>query len=443
MSAEPPARPGPAARPTHTPHIGLGTRTPSVGAAARTLRLGAAACALGLLAGLGLVACGDSASTSDSPVVSPAAGTAASGTAASGSTASPEALGSTTGANGVRTVTSGLASPWDVAFLPSGDALISERDSGRILRLPAGSSTPSVLTTLPGVVHHGESGLLGLAVSPTFATDRYIYAYYTSAQDNRIVRFRVTGGGTGAGAGTGAGTGSGGAGGVGMRAEAPTPILTGLAAGVIHNGGRIRFGPDGMLYAGVGDTGDHTLAQNRERLNGKILRLRPDGGVPAGNPFPGSLVYSLGHRNVQGLAWDGDGRLWASEFGQDRFDEINLIVAGGNYGWPVVEGTGDTDGGRFHNPLVTWTTAQASPSGIAIRGSTLYVAALRGQRLWEVRLAGAGVSGRPTAVLTGTAGAGRLRAAVNAPDGSVWILTNNTDGRGRPRTGDDRVLALP
>lgn len=391
---------------------------------------------------LGLVACAGPSAGTSSPTGSTVGGSSGSpgGTTPSREARSAAGAGGGGGTAGVRTVVDGLDAPWDVAFLPSGDALISERDSGRILRLPPGGTTPSVLMTLPGVVHRGESGLLGLAVSPTFATDRYVYAYYTSAQDNRIVRFHVTGGGTGAGAGTGGGTGTGR--GAPPRVDAPTPILTGLADGVIHNGGRIRFGPDGMLYAGVGDTGDRSLAQNRERLNGKILRMRPDGTVPPDNPFPGSLVYSLGHRNVQGLAWDAGGRLWAAEFGQDRFDEINLIVAGGNYGWPVVEGTGDTEGGRFRNPLVTWTTAQASPSGIAIRGSTLYVAALRGQRLWEVQLAGATVRGKPQAVLTGTAAMGRLRAAVDAPDGSVWIITNNTDGRGQPRAGDDRILAL-
>jgi glucose/arabinose dehydrogenase len=321
-------------------------------------------------------------------------------------------------AAGLRTVVTGLTAPWDVAFLPSGEALISERDSGRILRLPAGGGRATEVVKLPGVVHRGESGLLGLAVSPTFATDRFVYAYYTSATDNRIVRFRLTG----------------------DHAETPIAILTGLAAATFHNGGRIRFGPDGLLYASVGDATVRTRAQDRSSLNGKILRMRPDGGVPPGNPFPGSLVYSLGHRNVQGLAWDSDGRLWASEFGQDRLDEINLIVPGGNYGWPGVEGVGDTDGGRLRNPLVTWTTAQASPSGIAIRGGTLYVAALRGQRLWELDLAGASVRGRPRALFTGELG--RLRAAVAAPDGSVWLLTNNTDGRGTPKPGDDRIVAL-
>jgi glucose/arabinose dehydrogenase len=150
-------------------------------------------------------------------------------------------------------------------------------------------------------------------------------------------------------------------------------------------------------------------------------------------------VWSLGHRNVQGLAWDRAGRLWASEFGQNRFDEINLIRKGGNYGWPVVEGMGSTDGGRFINPLVTWRTSEASPSGIAITGRTLYVAALAGQRLWRIRL-DATHARRPTALLSGRYG--RLRTVIRAPGGGLWVATSNRDGRGTPRSGDDRIIRI-
>jgi glucose/arabinose dehydrogenase len=235
----------------------------------------------------------------------------------------------------------------------------------------------------------------------------------TTASDNRIVRFRL--GGT-------------------VR-----PVLTGLQEASIHNGGRIAFGPDGMLYAGVGDAGNPANAQDRASRNGKILRITPAGEVPAGNPFPGSPVWSLGHRNVQGLAWDRAGRLWASEFGQDTFDEVNLIVKGRNYGWPVVEGRGDTQGGRFTNPKVTWRTSEASPSGAAIVGSSLYVGALAGQRLWRVPLRGTSV-GRPRALLSGRYG--RLRTVVRAPGGALWVSTSNRDGRGTPHTGDDRIIRV-
>ncbi len=330
-----------------------------------------------------------------------------------------------------RLVADDLAVPWGLAFLPDGAALVAERDTGRILRLPAGGGEPSEVGRIAEVeTDPGEGGLLGLAVSPAFGTDRLVYAYYTTERDNRIARFRLEASPDGTGTSAGAGAGAG---------IAVDPILTGLAAARIHNGGRIAFGPDGMLYAGVGDAGNRASAQDPRKLNGKILRMRPDGSVPAGNPVPDSLVYSLGHRNVQGLAWDDAGNLWATEFGQNAFDEVNLIRPGANYGWPAVEGLGGTDGGRFTNPLVVWDTGEASPSGAAILGGVLYVAALRGERLWAVPLDGE-KTGEPQALLTGTLG--RLRTVAAAPDGSLWVTTSNTDGRGSPRNGDDRIVAL-
>jgi glucose/arabinose dehydrogenase len=348
----------------------------------------------------------------------------------------------------------GLRAPWGLAFLPNGDALIGERDSGAILLMPAnddagkgGYGTPKEIGTLPDVYHVGESGLLGLAVSPVYATDHLVYAYFTTRTDNRIVRFTLDG------------TGQDGA----LKIGKAIPILTGLASATFHDGGRIAFGPDGMLYAGVGDATVRTRAQDRASLNGKILRLRPDGSVPPDNPFPGSLIYSLGHRNVQGLAWDSAGRLWADEFGQDTWDEVNLIRPGGNYGWPVVEGIGDTHDGQYTNPVATWPTDDASPSGAAIAGDVLYVAALKGERIWMIDLrpslgsasaaagsASASASGAdPTATpRTGTPRAirlntyGRLRTIAPAPDGTLWLITSNTDSRGQPTQDDDRIISL-
>ncbi len=312
-------------------------------------------------------------------------------------------------------VATGLTVPWGLGFLPDGSALVAERNSARVLQLRPGSA-PTTVATINGVAPAGEAGLLGLAVSPTYAQDRFVYVYFTSATDNRIARFTLD------------------------APQTQEVILSGLARANIHDGGRIAFGPDGMLYAGVGDAGVTASAQNPQSLSGKILRMRPDGGVPAsGNPFPGSLVYSLGHRNVQGLAWDAQGRLYASEFGQNTWDEVNQIVAGGNYGWPTVEGRSDDT--RFRNPIVVWTTAEASPSGAAIDGTTLYVAALRGRRLWSVPLDGAGGAGTPVALLQGTYG--RLRTVERAPDGSLWITTSNRDGRGTPSAEDDRVIRFP
>nr|WP_245659915.1 PQQ-dependent sugar dehydrogenase [Nocardia gamkensis] len=302
--------------------------------------------------------------------------------------------------------------PWGLAFLPDGAALVAERDSGRIVRVAAGRA-PEQVYRLPDVAARGEGGLLGLAVAPDYAESRYIYAYFTSETDNRIVRFRLDG--------------------------PPEPIVTGIAEAGNHNGGRIAFGPDGMLYAGTGDAGESGRSQDPASLNGKILRSTPEGLPAPGNPYPGSPVYSLGHRNVQGLAWDRAGRLFAAEFGQNRFDEINLIEPGRNYGWPDVEGAGGADHG-FTDPLLTWTTAEASPSGIAITGDILYVAALRGQRLWTVPLEDGRVGG-PRAELRDRYG--RLRTVEAAPDGALWLTTSNTDGRGDPASGDDRVLRFP
>ena len=312
------------------------------------------------------------------------------------------------------TIATGLSVPWGIAFLPDGDALVSERTTGRILRISPNGRRRRVVMRVPGVdTNSGEGGLLGLAVSPEYARDRWVYAYFTSPRDNRIVRFRLGGS---------------------LR-----PVLTGLRRGSIHNGGRIAFGPDGKLYAGVGETGDTSLAQNRRSLGGKILRMNPNGTVPGDNPFGRSLVWSYGHRNVQGLAWDRRGRLWATEFGQDEVDEVNLIRKGRNYGWPEVEGRGSTDGGRFTNPLITWSTSEASPSGAAIGRGTMFIGALQGENVLRVRLGGTRARKR-TPLLRGRYG--RIRTVVRAPDGSLWITTSNRDGRGSPRDGDDRIVRI-
>lgn len=313
----------------------------------------------------------------------------------------------------VRTIATGLEVPWDIAFLPGGDALVSERDAARIVRIPAGGGAPREELTVPGVEPGGEGGLLGLAVSPRFRQDQTIYAYLTAAEDNRIVR-------------------------IDLRTRRVTPILTGLAKAAIHNGGALEFGPDGRLYAGVGEVGEPGRAQDRSSPNGKILRITTSGRPAPGNPFEGSPVWSLGHRNVQGLAWDRSDRLWATEFGQNTTDEVNLIRRGGNYGWPVVEGRGG--GGPFVDPVVTWTpTSTSSPSGAAIAGRELYVGALAGRRLWRI-----GLDGRqardPQALFTERYG--RIRAIAAAPDGTIWFSTSNRDGRGDPADGDDRILQL-
>ncbi|MEU8206418.1 PQQ-dependent sugar dehydrogenase [Streptosporangium sp. NPDC049046] len=309
----------------------------------------------------------------------------------------------------------GLQVPWGLAFLPDGSALVSERNTGRILRVRP-DQTPTAVATISGVSASGESGLLGIAVSPTYAQDGWVYAYFTStAGDNRLVRLQLT------------------------APQTQTVILSGVPSATIHDGGRIAFGPDGMLYVATGDAGTTANAQNVNSLAGKILRMTPTGGVPSGNPIAGSRVWTYGHRNVQGLTWDSQGRMYAAELGQNTRDEINQIVAGSNYGWPTCEGTCNNP--SFRDPIVTWTTAEASPSGLAWANNTLFVAALRGQRLWTVPLSGAGTPGTPLAEFQSTYG--RLRTVAVGPDGWLWVATSNRDGRGTPAAQDDRIVRVP
>ena len=305
------------------------------------------------------------------------------------------------------TVATGLDVPWGIAFLPDGSALVSERETARLLRI--GDGPTRTVAEVAGVVARGEGGLLGIA----FTNDQ-LYTYYTARDDNRVVRMTWKDDVLGA-------------------AE---PVLTGIPKAGIHNGGRISFGPDGMLYIATGDAGVAETAQDPASLAGKILRIHPDGSIPPDNPFPGSPVFSTGHRNVQGLAFDSRNHLWASEFGQSDVDELNLITAGSNYGWPECEGACGRD--PYIDPFVQWQpTSTASPSGIAILDDYAYVASLRGQVVFEVALDDSGATSR-----LALGDLGRLRTIVAAPDGTLWLSTSNTDGRGDPRSGDDRILQL-
>jgi glucose/arabinose dehydrogenase len=295
-----------------------------------------------------------------------------------------------------------LEMPWAVVFLEDGTAIISERDSAKIKAAKEGRT--SDVGTIPDVDPGGEGGLLGLALSPRFAEDRYLYSYYTSPNDNRIARSRLEQEPDGR-----------------LRLGPSEVIFEGMSKASTHNGGRIRFGPDGFLYVGTGDSQRRNQPQDRNALGGKILRLTPDGDPAPGNPFGNNPVYSYGHRNVQGLAWDSEGRLWASEFGPDVNDELNLIVPGGNYGWPEVTGAPGRAG--FIDAKVVWpSTAESSPSGLAIVDGTAYLGALRGQRLWSVPLDGES-AGEPMAHFTRMHG--RLRDVALAPDGRLWVLSNN------------------
>ncbi|MFJ7134183.1 PQQ-dependent sugar dehydrogenase [Streptomyces fungicidicus] len=345
-------------------------------------------------------------------------GTAASSPPTGAAEQTPPAKGSV---KVVRTVATGLNSPWGLAPLTDGDLLVSSRDEATITRVDGKTGRKTELGEVPGVSPAGEGGLLGIALSPEYASDHMIYAYFTSASDNRVVRMiydeRKP---------------------AGQQLGAPDTVFRGIPKGMIHNGGRIAFGPDRMLYAGTGESGDTGLSQDKESLGGKILRLTPDGEPAPGNPFPGSAVYSYGHRNVQGLAWDGKQRLFASEFGQNTWDELNAIEPGANYGWPEAEGR--TDDSAFKNPVEQWSTDEASPSGIAYAEGSIWMAGLRGERLWRIPLKGTEASADPQAFLEGEYG--RLRTVAAAGGDKLWLVTSNTDGRGNPKKGDDRILEL-
>jgi glucose/arabinose dehydrogenase len=254
-----------------------------------------------------------------------------------------------------------------------------------------------------------------LAASPSYDQDRMVYAYVSTAEDNRVVRMTYDG----------------------RRLGEPRPVLTGIPNGFIHDGGRLLFADDGTLFVSTGETGDDQLAQDPGSLGGKILHITAEGDPAPDNPVAGSPVWTLGHRNVQGLAFDDEGRLWASEFGWNTWDELNLIERSRNYGWPLVEGKGDLE--EYRNPFAQWATSDASPSGLAYLDGSLWMGALRGERLWQVALTTQG-TGDPQAWFVGDYG--RIRTVQVAPDGNLWITTSNRDGRGDPRPGDDRILEV-
>ena len=379
----------------------------------------AACCAL-VLAGCSQSGDEDAATPSDAPSTASSSSTPASPTATA--SASPSAPAETEEEPSgppkvVETIATGLAAPWGLDFFADGDAIVTERDSRRVLRIGGPDHEIRELGVLDAAAPEGEGGLLGVALSPDFARDRMAYFYLTTATDNRIVRAPLTGGRLG-----------------------PTEVvLDGIPRGFTHDGGRLAFGPDGDLYASTGESDEPALAQDRTSLGGKILRLTPDGEPARGNPRgPGRReIYTYGHRNVQGLAFDDDDQLWASEFGEDTFDELNRIEPGDDYGWPEVEGKGGAP--RFTDPQRQWDTDDASPSGLAFVDGSLWMAALKGERLWRVPVAD-GRAGRPQGFFVGDYG--RMRTVATAPDGTLWLMTSNRDGRGVPTEGDDRILRI-
>jgi glucose/arabinose dehydrogenase len=315
------------------------------------------------------------------------------------------------------TLASDLVAPWSVVPLADGGALISQRGDGAVLELTAGGDLRAA-GAVPGVVSGGESGLHGLALL-TDGDLPMLYAYFGAQNDNRVARMPLLGE-----------PGS-------YELGEAEVVLDGIPRASTHDGGRLAFGPDGYLYVTTGDAQQRDAAQDPEALGGKILRITRDGDAAPGNPWR-TRVWSMGHRNVQGIAWTADGTMWASEFGQNTWDELNRIDAGGNYGWPVVEGVAERD--DFVDPVAVWATSEASPSGIAAVGDTVFMAGLRGERLWQIDTHAGAVDGDPVAAFGGEFG--RLRDVAAMPDGSLWLLTSNTDGRGSPSPDDDVLLRV-
>ena len=312
----------------------------------------------------------------------------------------------------------GLEVPWGMAFLPDGGALVTERDTGRILQVGPESDAEGLEVTevqrLTEAEPSGNSGLLGIAVSPKYATDATVFVYYSTAKDNRVAKLKLKG--------------------------KPQPILTGIPLSADHNGGQLAFGPDGMLYVTTGDgspTGNQ--AQNPKSLGGKILRITTAGKPAPGNPVKNSPVWSSGHRNVQGIAWDAAKKMYASESDQKKSGELNVIQKGKNYGWPKADGTGSD--AKFTDPVVSWPIQDSSCAGVAVLESMVATACPQGQRVWMVDVTGNGtLLGQPRAVLAGEYG--RLRALVAAPDGSFWVSTSNREEGGRPGPDDDQIIRL-
>jgi aldose sugar dehydrogenase len=329
----------------------------------------------------------------------------------------------------VQVIVTGLATPWSLAFAPDGRLFVAER-AGRIRLVEGGRLRPGEWATLPvldGTAQNHETGLMGLTLHPGFATEPLVYACYTYLDErggmkNRIVRLRERDG----------------------RGIEATTLLDGIPGAPYHNGCRLRIGPDRKLYVTTGDAQIDSLAQDRGSVAGKILRLNLDGTIPWDNPFAGSPVWSLGHRNGQSLAWEpGTGRLFAPEHGTGGIDEVNLIEKGANYGWPVARGqAGDA---RFTDPVLVFVAAPAGATFLSaarypgVSPGTLAVTSLSGQRMLLLRPEAGGATVIEDSALSGF---GRLRDVVEGPDGYLYVATSNRDGRGKPGPDDDRILRL-
>ncbi len=317
-----------------------------------------------------------------------------------------------------------LDTPWALAFLPEGEMLITER-FGRVTMVdPSAKAAPVVIAEIPNVKEIGEGGLLGIAIHPEFERNKYVYLYYTYSSIggntlNRVIRMTFTG----------------------TSLIATKTIVDSIPGASNHDGGRITFGPDKLLYIGTGDAQNPTQAQSTTTLGGKILRVTDEGKAALGNPFT-NQVYSYGHRNVQGLTWDDQGNLWATEHGRSGvasgLDELNFIKSGGNYGWPAIEGD-EIRAGMVSPAYNSGESDTWAPSGAAFLNGSVYFSGLRGQSLYEAVID----NGRVVSFRKHLDGEyGRIREIVAGLDKMLYITTSNKDGRGVPRGGDDKIIRI-
>ncbi|MGI8512230.1 MAG: PQQ-dependent sugar dehydrogenase [Solirubrobacteraceae bacterium] len=377
-----------------------------------------------LLAALGLGACGGDGDDGNPPAAVPSTTATTPATTQQPTPARTRRLLRNPGGPKLETVAEGFEIPWEIAFLPDGRALVTERP-GRVRLLAADGSLQATPVAEVDVAAEGEGGLLGLAVDPAFARNRFVYLYRTTGAGNEVARYRLDG----------------------ARLREDAVVLEDVPAGPIHDGGRIHFGPDGHLYVATGETGDGSLAQDRESLAGKFLTLSP--ARFRGNGPARPAVFSRGHRNPQGFDWQpGTGALVATEHGPSGgdgprgFDELNVVRSGGNYGWP--EKFGDDHSG-FDAPVAVYDEAIAPSGGsfVSLPGSAwtgdFLFGALVGEQVRRVSLDGGRV-GTNEALFSGELG--RVRSIVEGPDGALYALTSNRDGRGSPRDGDDRVVRI-